>query len=347
MPAPAAPTGPFSVRPARPAWGAPVLQPVAQVPVPGPAVRFDYQSADTTANRLYISHMGAGELVVFDLQTEQVIDTVGGLPTMTGVLAVPELGKVFASVTGDHAVAVLDTARHLLARLGPIGFPDGLAYAPDQQKVYVSDEAGGGELVIDGPSNRIVTTIPIGGEAGNTVYDAGSRCMLVAVQTRDQVVAIDPRSDRVIGRYRPAGAAHPHGLLVDAPHRLLFVANSGTATLAMIDLGTMRVVATQPLGAGPDVLALDPGWRRLYVASESGIVSAFTEVDGGLAHEGDVTLPYAHTVAVDPRSHLVYLPLQDVGGQPMLWIMSGTPPAPASRPPSSLLLPAALTLRGP
>jgi hypothetical protein len=32
-------------------------------------------------------------------------------------------------------------------------------------------------------------------------------------------------------------------------------------------------------------------------------------------------MPHAHTVAVDPRTHLVYFPLEDVGGKPVLRIM--------------------------
>src|SRR5438132_11469503 len=34
-----------------------VLHPVADVPLPGRPVRFDYQSLDSAAGRLYISHM--------------------------------------------------------------------------------------------------------------------------------------------------------------------------------------------------------------------------------------------------------------------------------------------------
>jgi len=243
------------------------------------------------------------------------------------VLAVPELGKVYASAVGLRQVAIInDTTLQVVAYAGPIAFPDGLAYAPDQQKVYVSDESGGVELVIDGRSNQVVTTIPLGGEAGNTVYDAGSHCVLVAVQTQHQVVAIDPRTDRVIGRYRPAGVDYPHGLLVDAPQRLLFVANNGVATLSIIDLQTMRVLGTKPIGRSPDVLAFDPVWRRLYVASETGVVSVFTELGSVLTLDGELTMPHAHTVAADPRTHLVYFPLQDLAGQPVLRIMSGTPP---------------------
>jgi len=301
----------------------PVLERVADVPLPGPAVRFDYQSIDTTANRLYLSHMNAGELVIFDLRARKVVGTVGHLPRITGVWSVPALGKVFASVPGHHHVAVIDpTTLDVEARVGEVAFPDGIAYAPAVKKVYVSDESGGGELVIDGPTNKAVTTIALGGEAGNTIYDPGSGHILVAVQTRNEVVAIDPRTDRVIARHKLTGASHPHGMSVDASGRLLFVANEGSATLLVVDLRTMRVISRLPVGEDPDVLAFDPSWHRLYVAAETGEVTVFTERAGRLAPEGRITMPHAHTVSVDPRTHLVYLPLQNVDGRPLLRIMA-------------------------
>jgi hypothetical protein len=68
----------------------------------------------------------------------------------------------------------------------------------------------------------------------------------------------------------------------------------------------------------------------VYVSSESGGVTVLREVDTpngvALLHEGDLTMPHAHTVAVDPRSHLVYFPLQEVNGRPILRIMIGQPP---------------------
>jgi hypothetical protein len=38
------------------------LKQVADVPLPGPAVRFDYQSLDASHGRLYIAHMNADQL---------------------------------------------------------------------------------------------------------------------------------------------------------------------------------------------------------------------------------------------------------------------------------------------
>jgi DNA-binding beta-propeller fold protein YncE len=305
----------------------PVLRTVADVPLPGPPVRFDYQSLDAGTDRLFIAHMGAGDIVVFNVRTRKVEATIGGLPGVTGVLAVPAVGKIYASVTGLHQVAVIDAATlRVVARLGPIDFPDGIAYAPDQQKVYVSDETGGKLLVIHARTDSVEGIVPLDGEAGNILFDPGSRCILVAVQTRNQVDVIDPGGERFLGRFDLAGADRPHGLVIDAVRRLAFVGDEGDAKLLVVDLRMMKVVGTMPVGEDPDVLAFDPLWGRLYVASEAGKLSVFTEEGGAVVHDGDVSFPHAHTVAVDPRTHLVYVPLQDVGGRPVLRIMAAAPP---------------------
>jgi 6-phosphogluconolactonase (cycloisomerase 2 family) len=70
----------------------------------------------------------------------------------------------------------------------------------------------------------------------------------------------------------------------------------------------------------PDVLAWDPSWRRLYVAAESGALSAYWLDGKTLRPIGEVRAPHAHTVSVDPRTHLVYLPLENVRGHPVLRI---------------------------
>ncbi len=303
-----------------------MLTTVADVPLPGPAVRFDYQSLDVGSDRLYVAHMGAGAIVVFNVKSRTVEATIAGVPGVTGVWSVPALRRVYASVTRLHHVAVIDdSSLQVIDRIGSIGFPDGIAYAPDQQKVYVSDEEGGGELVINATTNR-TATLPLDGEAGNTVFDPGSRSILVAVQTRNQVYVIDPRNDRILGRFSLQGASRPHGMTIDAARRRAFVANERDGRVLMVDLPRMRVLDTEQAGSAPDVLAFDPGWRRLYVASESGVVSVFTATTSALVYEGAVTMPHAHTVAVDPRTHLVYFPLQDIGGRPILRIMQGTPP---------------------
>src|SRR5258705_8749890 len=86
-----------------------VLAKVADVPMPGPAVRFDYQAFDPSSGRLYIAHMNADQLVVFDTTKRQVLANLDGFKRVHGVTVAPEIHRLYASVTGDHQVTAVDT----------------------------------------------------------------------------------------------------------------------------------------------------------------------------------------------------------------------------------------------
>src|ERR1700746_3647007 len=298
------------------------LKRVSDILLPGAAVRFDYQSLDTSHGRLYIAHMNANQLVVFDVKKRAVIANLDGCSNVHGVWAVPDLGRVYASTTGEHTVTVLDMATlKSIARIGPIKYPDGIAYAPEAKRVFVSDEHGDADAVIDTNKNSLLTTIPLGGGAGNTVYDSGSGHILVAVHEKNELVSIDPSTAKIIGHYAVAGIESPHGIALDVDARLAFVAGEDNNKLAVFDLTSMRVLATYPVGKDPDVLAFDPGLKRLYVSAESGTVTVFRENARDLVFEGTLSIPHAHTVCVDPKNHLVYFPLENIDGRPLLRIM--------------------------
>src|SRR5207253_6580023 len=91
------------------------------------------------------------------------------------------------------------------------------------------DERGGTDTVIDTANNAVVATIALGGEAGNTVFDPASGQIYVAVQTQNQLVVTDPASDTVIALLDTPGCVSPHGLVIDAEHRLAFVGCQGHA----------------------------------------------------------------------------------------------------------------------
>lgn len=305
------------------AVAADVLTAVVDVPLSGRTARFDYQSLDTAANRLYIAHMRSDQLIVFDTKRRVEVATIEDMPGATGVWSVPELHRVYVSVTGHHHVAVLDDrTMKVVARIGDIAFPDGIAYAPRQRKIFVSDERRGSELVIDASSDRASHSIDVGGEAGNTKYDPTSGRILVAVQTRNDIAVIDPAKDSVVDRFTFKGANEPHGMLVDDKHGLLFVANQGSGTLSVLDLRTHALLSEHRVGNDPDVLAFDGVRNLLYVAAEAGVVSVFSVSGKATKAEGELRLTKGHTVAVDPRDGLVYLPLENVGGRPVLRIMA-------------------------
>src|SRR5438105_4151473 len=163
------------------------LRLVREIPLPGPANRFDYQSVDPVSGRIYMNHMNAGRTIVFDADHGNVVAEIVDVPRATGVWAVPSHHQVYVSAAGNHEVAIIDDRTlKITSRVGGIRFPDGIAYASGADKVFVSDESGEADVVIDPKTARKRSTINLEGEAGNTHYDSVSRCILVAVQTRNQ-----------------------------------------------------------------------------------------------------------------------------------------------------------------
>ena len=304
--------------------GKPPLTVFAEVALPGPANRFDYQSRDPRTHRLYIAHLAASSVVVFDIETKKVVGEIQQVSQVHGVLAVPELNKVYASATGSNEIVVIDGATlKIVARVPSGAYPDGLAYAPEARKVYVSDQRGRTETVIDAQTDKRIATIALEGEAGNSQYDSNTKHVFVNVQTRNEIAEIDPATDKIVARHPLATQCRNHGLLIEPTQRLAFIACEDNAKLLIFDMQAKKVIASHAVGDDPDVLAFDSGINRLYVAAESGIVSVFRLDSRSLTKLGEGNLASnAHTVAVDSESHLVYFPLESVNGRPMLRIMS-------------------------
>lgn len=298
---------------------------VADVALPGPASRLDYQSVDAGRRRLFIAHLGAGRVIFFDLTRRRVSGTIGGISGAHGVLVVPSLRRLYVAATGSRQLVMLDEqSGRVLAREPAGSYPDGVAYDARERLVLVSDEAGD-QVTVFSRGGRRVGAVKLGGDAGNVQYDGPSGRVLVAVGSKNALAVIDPRTRRIVRAVSLPGCDHAHGLHLDSVHRLAFVACDKNAALLVLDLRTMRISDTQTVGDRPDVLDFDGTLRRLYVAAESGEVSVFTERGRTLQKLGQAKLAdNAHSVAVDPRTHLVYFPLENVNGKPVLRIMRPT-----------------------
>ncbi len=296
------------------------LRVLSDVPLTGRATRLDYQSFDPQSGRLYIAHLGDDMLTVFDVKAEKVVGDIRDLKRVHGVLAVPELHRVYASATGTNELAVIDDRTlQVMARVPAGDYPDGVAYASKAKKIYVSDLHGKTDTVIDATTNQRIATIQFGGGAGNTQYDSSSEHIFVTVDGVEEIAEIDLDTDRVIGHYPLTGCRGSHGLNIDSEHRLAFAACEDNAKLVIFDLETKKVTAIHTVGSDPDVLAFDRGLNRLYVSAESGVISVFDEKGRNLEKVGEGFFARdAHTIAVDASTHRVYLPLQNVGGKPVL-----------------------------
>jgi YVTN family beta-propeller protein len=160
---------------------------VADIPLGGNATRLDYESLDPGRHLLFIAHLGDSTVIVVDTQTQRVMSRIANVSKVHGVLVIPELGEVYASATGTNEVVAIDeSSLKITARMPGGVYPDGMAYAPTVHKLYVSDEHGDTDTVIDVKTHSRVATIALGGEVGNTQYDPTSAHIFANVQSADR-----------------------------------------------------------------------------------------------------------------------------------------------------------------
>lgn len=290
--------------------------------MPGGATRFDYQSLDPAARRLYIAHMGDGTVEAVDLDTPAVAGTVQGTASVHGVIVAPDRHTLLAAASGTNEVALIDTRTlKVTGKVKSGDLPDGIAYDPVHGKAYVSNEHDHALTVIDLATGKALPPVEVGGETGNVIYDPASGKVFVNGQSHEELLVLDPVTDTITDRIKVDGCDRNHGLYIDGANQLAFIACEGNAKLHVLDLRTRETTAHFDTGDTPDVLAFDAGLRRLYLAAEDGTVSIFDENGRTLAPEASAKLDdHAHTVAVDQATHRVYLPLQDVNGHAVLRI---------------------------
>lgn len=318
-----------------------LFNPERDVPL-GPKIgRFDYQSLDPGTGHLFISGMSIGKLLVFDTSANKLLTELDGYPEVTGVLVVPELHKVYASVPGDGVllsvaagmagigsgsgqVVILDSRTlHEIARVPGGLFPNGITYDPDDRTIFVTDEYGRGVTIIDGEADRTIGRVELGGLIGNVQYDPITKRVYAAVKNTNELVAIDPKSHLVVARYRLQGGRHPHGVAIAPGSGIGLIACDEDDRLLVVALDTGRVLDNLPIAHKPDVLAIDQSLHRLYIASESGALSVL-DIKDAASPAVIATFPFgenAHSVGVDPNSHRVFLPLRNVDGRAVLRIL--------------------------
>ncbi len=196
--------------------------------------------------------------------------------------------------------------------------PDGSTYASPFRKLYVSEERGKAEAVVDVRDDRIVTTLHFDSETGVPQYDPVAQKVYVNLQDQNVLAVIDPATDKVVARYPVEGCRGNHGMALDSEHHRAFLSCEGNDMMTVFDLDAHRAIAHLPMAKGADVVQFDPGLGRIYVACSSGAISIFHEDDPDHFRklEDFPVPPKVHSLAVDIHTHRVYAPEEEENGRP-------------------------------
>ena len=289
------------------------------IDLPGPkGKRFDYLTIDPMRHYLFATHLGAGLLYVIDLKTDRVVKTISDLPGIEGVEIASDANKVYTSNWYENKIGVVDlVSLKLIKKIPTEAKPDGIAYAAPFHKIYVSDERAKAEAVVDVSKDGIIKILHFDSETGNVRYDPVSQHILVNLQEKNAIAEIDPASDRELAQYPVGVCRGNHGMALDAERRLAFLVCEDNNLMTVFDLISQKPVTSLPIADGGDVIAFDPGLRRIYVACYSGAISVFQEDDPKHFRKlADFPVEKkAHSFAIDTSTHKIYVPEQEVNGK--------------------------------
>ncbi len=297
-----------------------LLKQSGSIELPGPkGKRFDYLTIDPSRHLLFSTHLGAGLLYAIDLRTNQVIKTFQDLPGIEGVEVATDANKAYTSNWLENKIGVIDLEQmKVIKKLPTESKPDGIAYAAPFHKIYVSDERGHAEAVVDTNKDEVINTLHFNSETGNPRYDPISKRVYVNLQDKNVIAEIDPSTDKEVAEYKVGKCRGNHGMAFDSEHRLAFLSCEDNDLMTVFRLDTHEPIASFPQAKGGDVIAFDPGLKRIYVACYDGAISVFQEDSATQFRKlGDVPVEKkVHSLAIDPTTHKVYAPEQEEHGAP-------------------------------
>jgi YVTN family beta-propeller protein len=283
----------------------------------GGAGGWDYLTIDSSANRLFISR--ADRVLVIDTRDGSPIATIADTQGVHGIALAPDLGKGFTSNGRADTVTVFDLKS--LAPTGTIAVnghnPDSILYDNASGHLFTFNGRSQDISVIDPAKGAVIATIPAGGKPEFAASDGAGR-IFFNIEDTSQLSAIDSSTSKRIATWPLPNCEEPSGLALDIAHRRLFSV-CGNGVLVVTDAISGRHVAEVPIGKGPDAAAFD---------STKGLVFSSNGQDGTLTviHEDDpdhysviataITQKSARTMALDPKTHKVYLVAAEFGATP-------------------------------
>ena len=277
---------------------------------PGGKEYWDYITFDRATRRLYISHNT--EVKVVDAYTGVIVGSIPDLKRVHGTALVSALGRGFVSDGGADEVLVFDLKTlKVTAHIKTGGNPDCIIYDPASKHVFTFNGKTNDASVIDPVTATVVSTIPMGGRPEYAVTD-GQGTIYDNIEDKNEVVAIDSRSNTVKARWPIAPAEGATAIDLDVQHHRLFIGGRNKV-LAILNADTGKVVQTFPIGSGVDTNIFDAEKGMLFVAVREGILHVFHEENPDRFEVvEDVKTEFgARNMAFDPKSRRLFLDTAD------------------------------------
>ena len=278
----------------------------------GGAGRWDYIAVSPVTDNIYVSHM-----TQVNILNKNTGDSTGVIPNTEGIHGIafaPDFKKGFTSNGKLNAVTVFDiNTNAVLAQIKTGENPDAIMYDAFSKKVYTCNGHSKDLSVIDPATNEVVKTIALGGKPETAVSDEAGN-LYINIEDKSEIAVVNTKTYTVDHRWSIGNGKEPSGLAIDVKNKLLF-AGCDNKLLIVINAKNGKVVKELPIGDGSDGVAFDPGTKFVFSSNGDGTLTVIHEKSAKDISVIDnvPTKRSARTLAVDEKTHKVYLPAADPG----------------------------------
>jgi hypothetical protein len=214
--------------------------------------------------------------------------------------------RLLVAELGNNSLGVVDLAAgKVLRRITGLSEPQGVAYVPFADSVFVANAGDGSVRVLRGEDLTPVGRIELGDDADNVRVDTARKRVLVGYG-KGALAVIDPVSLSKTADIRLK--AHPEGFQIDETGTRVFVNVPDAREIVVADLavGSTRSLPTQGVGANFPMAIEGEAHQVLVVFRSPPTLMALSSQDGHVVAKAE-TCGDADDVFVDHKRRRVYV----------------------------------------
>jgi YVTN family beta-propeller protein len=306
-----------------------------EIPIGGEG-GWDILTIDSATRRLYLSH--ATKVVVIDLNKNTVLGEIADTPGVHGFLAVPEVQRGFSTNGKENKSSVVDLKTlRTVSKIDTGESPDAIVYDSKHGEVYIFNHRGNSVTVLNAKTSNVTATISLGGGPEFAAVEPAADRVYVNLEDKSEVVAIDTAKHEVVAHWPLSPGEEPSGIALDAAHHRLF-STCHNKMMTMLDTQSGKVVGTTAIGTGVDGAAFDDATQLVFASCGEGVTNIVKEEtpEKLRAVQTLKTERGARTMAIDPKTHRIYLPTAQFQPPPS--------PSPGASPTRPTIVPNTLKL---
>src|SRR5271165_3217047 len=292
-------------------WATDSYQITKKIPIAGQG-SWDYLAVDEGARRLYVSH--GTQVEVLDVDSGAIVGKIDNTPGVHGIAIAPEAGRGFVSNGQSSTVTIFDLKTLKTIAEVPTGKkPDAIIYDPATSRVFAFNGDSNSATAIQAADGKVTGTVDLGGGPEFAVAD-GLGYVYDNLEDESLVLKINSRTLKVEQRWPTAPCASPSSMAMDRANRRLFI-GCRSKVMAVMNADTGQVITTLPIGDHVDATAFDPATKLIFNSNGEGTITVIRQ-DGPDKYslvETVKTLPKAKTMALDPKTHRLFLSTAESG----------------------------------